>query len=66
MNSNKKSKADKIFYQLAKEADDDKRGPVTFSLNLKLYGQFKKECEGKSWPMSQVVEKLLREFVEGK
>lgn len=42
----------------------DKRGPVTFSLNLALYTRFKQACDKDGEPASVVIEQFIKEYLQ--
>lgn len=59
-------KASRIVQKVRKDLEQDKRGPVTLSLNLSRWRAFKKACKAQGIPASVVAEKLMEEFVGSK
>lgn len=53
-----------ILERLA-EANQNDRGKTTLYLSKKVYQDFKKVCEDSEVPTSQVLEELMKQFVEG-
>lgn len=57
-----KVSASKLLKQIKDERESNRRGRVTFYVNLKLYEAFQKACGNEA--ASAVVEMLMKEFIE--
>jgi hypothetical protein len=59
----KLTKRSKILKAIKDDQERDKRGPVTFSLNLALYRRFKDMCDNDGQPASAIIEKFIQGYV---
>lgn len=61
---NMKVNAKAVLKGIQTDKEAKRRGPVSLSLNLKLWDQFKAACEKCGAPASVVAEKLMQSFID--